>query len=83
MREWNAFDNAIYEHFNATFWEKVEMLPNFEEEMNTLDKKLEEIKKTCLAGEKICKPLDKNCQYNPGGGVKIKQHEVSVTSQRQ
>ena len=55
MREWNSFDNALYEHFNTTFWKKVDSLQNFEEQMRTLETKLEEIRLTCLAGEKIVK----------------------------
>ena len=76
MREWNSFDNAVYKHFNTTFWKKVESLQNFDEEMKTLEKKLEEIKETCLAGEKICPPKDESCGYNPGWR-QLKSFEVN------
>ena len=76
MRDWNSFDNAIYQHFNNTFWLKINAYSNFDNDMKTLDQKLEEIKRFCLAGEKICPPKDTECQFNPGGGVKLKAFEV-------
>jgi hypothetical protein len=76
MREWNAFDTAIYSHFNSTFWQKIEAYENFDEDMKILDEKLEQIKQICLAGEKICPPNDSKCQFNPGGGIKLKAFEV-------
>ena len=76
IKEWNAFDTAIYDHFNTTFWKKIEEYENFAEDMKILDEKLEQIKQTCLAGEKICRPNDSKCQFNPGGGIKLKAFEV-------
>ena len=76
MREWNAFDTAIYSHFNSTFWKKIDAYQNFDADMKILDEKLEQIKQTCLAGEKICPPNDSKCQFNPGGGIKLKAFEV-------
>ena len=77
MRDWNSFDNAIYHHFNSSFWDKIESYPNFDEDMKILETKLEEIKRFCLAGEKVCPPNDRSCQYNPGGGIKLKAFEVN------
>ncbi|CAG5079261.1 Oidioi.mRNA.OKI2018_I69.PAR.g9210.t1.cds [Oikopleura dioica] len=82
MREWNSFDNAIYDHFNSSFWDKVESYPNFDEDMKILETKLEEIKRFCLAGEKVCPPNDRSCQYNPGGGIKLKAFELSETGKK-
>ena len=76
MKEWNAFDTAIYNHFNSTFWKKIEAYENFDEDMKILDEKLEQIKQICLAGEKICPPNDSKCQFNPGRGIKLKAFEV-------
>ncbi|CBY30723.1 unnamed protein product [Oikopleura dioica] len=82
MREWNAFDTAIYSHFNSTFWKKIEAYQNFDADMKLLDEKLEQIKQTCLAGEKICPPNDSKCQFNPGGGIKLKAFELSETGKK-
>ena len=79
MRDWNFFDTAIYSHFNTTFWKKIEAFKNFDEDMKILEEKLEQIKKTCLAGEKICPPNDSKCQFNPGSGIKLKAYEVCET----
>ena len=76
MRDWNFFDTAIYSYFNTTFWNKIGAHKNFDEDLKTLDEKLEQIKLTCLAGEKICPPNDSKCQFNPGSGIKLKAFEV-------
>ena len=78
MRDWNSFDTAIYKHFNSTFWKKIDAYLDFFDDMKSLELKLNEIKQFCLAGEKICPPSDKECQFNPGGGVKLKAFEVII-----
>ena len=80
MRDWNFFDTAIYSHFNSTFWQKIIAYENFDEDMEILEEKLEQIKKTCITGEKICPPSDGKCQFNPGSGIKLKAFEVCESS---
>ena len=37
---WNKFDNAIFEHFNKTFWRKIDAYEHFESDKKTLEKLL-------------------------------------------
>ena len=77
IRSWNSLDNAIYSHFNATFWKKIENCEKFEEDLKVLDEKLKEVKKTCLKTNVECEKDDPNCEKAEDYfDVKIKRFEV-------
>ena len=67
MRNWNSLDNAIHNHFNATFWRKIGNCENFEEDLNVLNTKLEEVKNKCLK---------QDANYEDYFDLKIKRFEV-------
>lgn len=51
-QEWNALDLLIYQHFNATFWKKVEKygMERMKKDVIELRTKNEELKQECIAG---------------------------------
>ncbi|XP_040208014.1 galactosylceramide sulfotransferase isoform X2 [Rana temporaria] len=51
-QEWNAIDILIYQHFNATFWKKVEKygMERMKKDVIELRTKNEELKQECIAG---------------------------------
>ncbi|CBY30508.1 unnamed protein product [Oikopleura dioica] len=78
MKKWNSLDNAIFNHFNATFWRKIENCENFEEDLKVLNIKLEEVKKTCLKENFKCAENDPDCSKTEDYfDVKIKKFELS------
>ncbi|XP_077317324.1 galactosylceramide sulfotransferase [Lithobates pipiens] len=50
--EWNALDLLIYQHFNTTFWKKVEKygMERMKKDVIELRRKNEELKQECIAG---------------------------------
>ena len=40
LKKWNSFDSKIFDHFNATFWTKINDYPDFDADLNTLKVKL-------------------------------------------
>ncbi|XP_029965299.1 galactose-3-O-sulfotransferase 2-like [Salarias fasciatus] len=54
IRQWNALDWKIYQHFNATFWHKVESVVGVEQmqkEVSDLRELQAELTRTCLEGK--------------------------------
>lgn len=51
-QEWNALDLLIYQHFNTTFWKKVEKygMERMKKDVIELRRKNEELKQECIAG---------------------------------
>ncbi|KAG8596604.1 hypothetical protein GDO81_001984 [Engystomops pustulosus] len=51
-QEWNALDTRIYQHFNATFWKKVENygVERMKKDVMELRRRNEELKQECIAG---------------------------------
>ncbi|XP_044144410.1 galactosylceramide sulfotransferase [Bufo gargarizans] len=51
-QQWNALDALIYQHFNATFWKKVEKYGVERMKMDVLElrRRNEELKQECIAG---------------------------------
>lgn len=51
-QEWNALDTRIYQHFNATFWRKVEDygVERMKKDVMELRRRNEELKQECIAG---------------------------------
>ncbi|XP_075685633.1 galactosylceramide sulfotransferase isoform X4 [Rhinoderma darwinii] len=51
-QEWNALDTRIYQHFNATFWRKVEQygMDRMKKDVIELRRRNEELKQECIAG---------------------------------
>lgn len=50
--KWNAIDWKLYQHFNATFWKKVEAygITQMKEEVNELRRRNAEMKAICIEG---------------------------------
>ncbi|XP_068096645.1 galactosylceramide sulfotransferase [Hyperolius riggenbachi] len=51
-QQWNALDSLIYQHFNATFWKKVEKygVERMKKDIMELRTRNEELKQECIAG---------------------------------
>ncbi|CAI9589192.1 unnamed protein product [Staurois parvus] len=51
-QEWNALDLLIYQHFNTTFWNKVEKygMERMKKDVIELKRRNEELKQECIAG---------------------------------
>ncbi|XP_063769460.1 galactosylceramide sulfotransferase isoform X2 [Pseudophryne corroboree] len=51
-QEWNSLDTLIYQHFNATFWMKVEEygVERMKKDVMELRRRNEELKQKCIAG---------------------------------
>ena len=47
-QDWNFSDASIYEHFNKTFWRKIERYPQFFDDLKKLETRLNEIEENCL-----------------------------------
>nr|XP_006822384.1 PREDICTED: galactosylceramide sulfotransferase-like [Saccoglossus kowalevskii] len=49
IRAWNAADVMLYNHFNQTFWRKVqEYGNNFQEDLHTMQKSVKQVYETCI-----------------------------------
>ncbi|KAM9329131.1 galactosylceramide sulfotransferase [Gastrophryne carolinensis] len=50
--KWNALDSLIYQHFNDTFWKRVENygLERMKNDVMALKRRNEELKRECIAG---------------------------------
>jgi len=40
LKNWNAFDSAIFDTFNETFWTKIKNYPNFADDLKILTSKI-------------------------------------------
>ncbi|XP_061073647.1 galactose-3-O-sulfotransferase 2 [Conger conger] len=59
IKAWNSLDWKIYQHFNATFWRKVEQtvgLDRMRQEVARLQERRRQLMKTCLKGGRAVDP---------------------------
>ena len=74
IRSWAHVDQAIYDHFNRTFWEKVEIFGHNKliRETKYFQARLKEIKDSCFKGTTSdSKMLDKFGIWRPSKQVKV------------
>lgn len=63
VTKWNALDWRLYQHFNASFWRRIDTLlgrAKLQEEVELLRAKRAELEQTCLLGGKAVPPAQVN-----------------------
>lgn len=68
--QWNSADNALYQHFNRTLWQKIEAFgyERMAREVAELDRKNAELSKLCIGATR--QRGDSRMYYPPGVDVK-------------
>lgn len=74
IRAWNKADAAVYDHFNNTFWRKVEEYgyERMQKDLKLLDQMTKQLQERCVEGGAVSNKLIKdksNKVYNPKGVV--------------
>ena len=74
IRSWNKADAAVYDHFNNTFWRKVEEYgyERMQKDLKLLDQMNKQLQERCVEGEAVSNAHIKdkaNKVYNPKGVV--------------
>ena len=74
LREWNTADLMLYQHFNKTFWEKIEQYgPNFQRDLQYFRLRQSRVYKSCVADTVLQNIPRVNHRIDQRTNYKVKQ----------
>ncbi|XP_076816690.1 galactosylceramide sulfotransferase-like isoform X2 [Clavelina lepadiformis] len=82
IRKWNKADAALFDHFNATFWRKIQdyNLEKMRVDTVALKRLNEEFEKECVTANATLD--DDNLLYNPGQHLTLKGYSLNKDSKK-
>ncbi|CAK8697056.1 unnamed protein product [Clavelina lepadiformis] len=82
IRKWNKADAALFDHFNATFWRKIQdyNLEKMRVDTEALKRLNEEFEKECVTANATLD--DDNLLYNPGQHLTLKGYSLKKDSKQ-
>lgn len=67
IKKWNSFDLHLFNHFNATFWDKLGRIKELQKRKEILKQRTKALEEFCVAEQRVCGYFDSNCGWQKSG----------------